>query len=143
MSEITLDLKKSKDVLEGSRKLTREGDLKSDGKYDTRAVEASYLAGANEKRVRELEAEVSILKEFKLKDSSKVELGAIVKTEKPNKNYFILNVGAGKTIEFENESYQILSTLSPLGSQILGFEIGISEVMIREKEVEISIIEIY
>lgn len=44
-----------------SRDLATADDLKSEGKYDTRAIEASYLAGAQAKRVEEIKLDIQLL----------------------------------------------------------------------------------
>ena len=66
-------------------------DLKSEGKYDTRAIEASYLAEAEAKRVEELRLEIQILEEVDVNSSKKlgeISIGALVELLHKGQNRF-------------------------------------------------------
>jgi len=64
-----------------TRELATQDDLKQEGKYDTRAIEASYLAGAQQKRVDEIKMEIQLLDELDLKKSSTIQMGSLVELE--------------------------------------------------------------
>ena len=50
------------EVVASSDQLIKSGDLKAESKWDTRAIEAGYLASAQKKRLKELEMELISLK---------------------------------------------------------------------------------
>src|SRR5690606_15220226 len=79
-------------------------EFKSEGKYDTRAIEASYLAEAEAKRVEELKLEIQILEEVDLDSSQKygeVSSGALVELDFNNilKNFFWIPTREGKACQ--------------------------------------------
>ena len=55
-------IQKAEEVYQSSYEYTTKGDVKSDGKYDTRGTEAGYLAGAQKKRMEELKNDLNRLR---------------------------------------------------------------------------------
>ena len=85
IEELLLKVRTELSALESASKSAKayvtDGDIKSDGKYDTRGIEAGYLAGAQEKRVEELKLELQMLEEIPIRDFSKGEevgIGSLV-----------------------------------------------------------------
>src|SRR5690606_33328088 len=75
-------------------------EFKAESKYDTRALEASYLAEAEAKRVEELKLEVQILEEVDLASSSRygeICIGALVELSFNGivKKYFLIPTAGG------------------------------------------------
>ena len=66
LDKVKEQLKNAELAAASSKSLSTEGDLKSDGKYDTRGIEAGYLAGAQAKRVEELKQEIELLESIEL-----------------------------------------------------------------------------
>ena len=95
LEEILLEnIKKAEEVYRSSHEYTTKGDIKSDGKYDTRATEAGYLAGAQKKRVEELKNDLNRLRALPIKTFSSeqgVAVGALMELEceKRVSHYFI------------------------------------------------------
>ena len=104
---------------------THEESIAED-KYDTRGLEASYLAGAQAKKAQELQKTLYEMGIFKLKDLSKaeqVELGAIIRLDTPNKSQsmvFLLPWAGGTQILRGPLKIQVVTPASPLGREILG-----------------------
>lgn len=115
----------AKKVLEASFELVKSGDLKSESKWDTRGIEAGYLASAQERRFREIELELLGLKNLKDKKENKnlIGIGSIVETE--DKNYFITPTTGGIKIELNKKLYHIISIGSPMAKKLLDEEIEI------------------
>ena len=67
------ELSQAKQSYESSSAYKSQDDMKQEGKYDTRAIEAGYLAGAHKKRMEEIEQEINMLEEIDLKLSSSVK----------------------------------------------------------------------
>lgn len=125
IENIELELDKAQQALESTNSYKTSGDMKQEGKYDTRAIEAGYLAGAQQKRVKELELELSLLKKLNpqvLKTKNIVSIGSIVEVESESGTikYFISPAGGGVTFQ----GISIITNNSPMGSELMQLEIG-------------------
>lgn len=110
---------------------------KAENKYDTRGLEASYLARGQSRQVAEIEGAIEkfqkiVLREFTLCEP--IDVGAVVElTSGKEKNFYFIGPRAGGTeIVFEKKEMLVITPESPLGSQLIGkkqgekhrFEIG-------------------
>jgi len=114
--------KSSYDLVHGH---ATEPELKADGKYDTRATEAGYLAGAQKRRLDELDLEVALIKEIDLSvDNQVISVGSLVLLESMNQTrwYFISSTAGGTMLSIENEVVLVVSAFSPIGSAAIGLE---------------------
>lgn len=111
--------------------LTHE-DNKPENKYDTRSLEASYLARGQAERVADLKECLSLFKNTALQNySEKTPIGntALVKLsaiENPDdiKNVLLMPKGGGLAIDFEQQAVQIVTPASPLGKALIGKKSG-------------------
>lgn len=124
-------------------------ESKAENKYDTRGLEASYLAGAQAKRAEELREMIYKLQKINLKDYDKndpVGLAAVVKVmidEQVEKDFFVLPSAGGQKVVFEGTTYHVITPESPVGSLFLGKKREDSfQVKINQKEFEYEIISI-
>ncbi len=120
-------LNEAKSVSKRSKDSVQTGDLKSDGKYDTRAVEASYLAGAQLKRVQEIEGELELLEEMRTDlDTLTVSVGSILELELDGKSkkYFLSSARGGSLLEVNNTIYLVISVFSPIGNSVVNQSVG-------------------
>lgn len=97
--------------------------------YDTRGLEASYLAGAQAKRVAELEQFITTLKFLDPKDftdNDVISSAALVELDYEGKPIWcvLLPSGGGMSVEFEGHNVQIVTPKSPLGEAIVGRAVG-------------------
>lgn len=104
-------------------------EFKAESKYDTRALEASYLASAEAKRVEELKLEVQILEEVDLTQSSKlgeISIGALVELshQDQKRKYFLIPTAGGTLIKIEDEAVLVVSVFSPIGDALMGLKTG-------------------
>lgn len=104
-------------------------EFKAESKYDTRALEASYLASAEAKRVEELKLEVQILEEVDLEASKKlgeISIGALVELEhnKQKRFYFLIPTAGGTMLKVKNETVLVVSVFSPIGDALMGLKVG-------------------
>jgi transcription elongation GreA/GreB family factor len=98
-------------------------DAKQEGKYDTRAIEASYLAGAQAERAAELERIIGKLQMLSVSQPSKtVNLGSLVVAEIDGHEgrFFIVPEGGGLSVEHERHKVQVIASHSPLGQALVG-----------------------
>ena len=100
-----------------------------ENEYDTRALEASYLAGAQAKRVQELDEALAIFKRMELKpfaENDAIGVSALVQLELNRKvlTVFLVPGRRGLTLEHEGQSIQVITMQSPLGEALLGLREG-------------------
>lgn len=129
-------IKRSKEeltILEASAKshkdFATDQEFKAESKYDTRALEASYLASAEAKRVEELKLEIQILEEVDVNASKKlgeISIGALVElVHKDQKRfYFLIPTAGGTMISVNGETVLVVSVFSPIGDALLGLKSG-------------------
>ena len=114
-------------VCQSSQNLVQGGDLKSDGKYDTRATEAGYLAGAQNKRLEELKLELTMLTEIPVHDyEDKISIGDLVTMEHNGQKrlYYLTSTGGGNMLVLDGEAVMVITVFSPLGSEVLGLSLN-------------------
>lgn len=97
-------------------------------KYDTLALEASYLAHGQAMRVQESEQEINKIKQMTLPDEPQsVVLGSLVTLVDvdDNPSYFLVAPCAGGLkVEFEKISIMLVTFESPLGKAMKSREVG-------------------
>lgn len=104
-------------------------ESKPENEYDTRGLEASYLAGAQSKRVAEIEEAYAICRNVQVKKygpDDPIGPTAFVMLDCDGKKSFVFlmpKVG-GITIRHEEKVIQVISGHSPLGEAISGLKVG-------------------
>jgi transcription elongation GreA/GreB family factor len=117
----------------------------AENKYDTFALEASYLAAGQSKRVSECEENVKIFKLLEVQDfksESLIRLGALVELEdaQSNINYiFISPVSGGLKVSFNQLEITLVTPSAPLGNALMsqGLDDDITVLMGHEKQLYI------
>jgi transcription elongation GreA/GreB family factor len=118
------DLLSHQKLVEDQRNLANHDEMKQEDAKDTRAIEANYLAGAQEVRLKELKVEVNLLKEMQSNltySHQKVQLGSLVELEFEDKTekYFI-TPQTSMTVD----GVKCISLKSPIAEAILQLEEG-------------------
>ena len=93
--------------------------------YDTRGLEASYLAGAQAKRVAEIDQLILNLRFLELKNfgsDDPISSGALVEIDSEGKSIwcFLVPKGGGVLVEHEGQLVRLVSPQSPIGEALLG-----------------------
>lgn len=104
-------------------------EFKAESKYDTRALEASYLASAEAKRVEELKLEIQILEDVDVDASKKlgeISIGALVELlhQGQKRSYFLIPTAGGTIIKVGEEAVLVVSVFSPIGDALMGLKVG-------------------
>ena len=116
-------------VLAQSAASAREGatheQAKPENDKDTRALEASYLAGAQAGRARVLEANAKRLEFLELRDFSArdpVALAALVELEVDGERalFFLSPAGGGQKVDVAGGTVQVVTPEAPLGQALVG-----------------------
>jgi transcription elongation GreA/GreB family factor len=124
-------------------------ESKPENQYDTRALEASYLAAGQNARALELGHAVKNLRELPLRSYSggvPIGAGALVEIDCEGDlfTYFVLPGGAGLSAQEGGRKIQVLTPDSPLGKIVLGKTEGATFDFMRagsRKEYEILKVE--
>ncbi len=100
-------------------------DSKAENKYDTRTLEASYVARGQAKRVAELREAVQAFAAMSgnaLDPGAAVTVGALVTLETPEElaHYFLGPFAGGTEIVHEGQEVVVITPASPLGQKLVG-----------------------
>jgi transcription elongation GreA/GreB family factor len=124
------------DALERVSAVTREevtsDETRSEGKYDTRSTEASYLARGQSWRIaasRQLNAWFQALPDTKPSADGRAHLGSLVavacEANTPvTTDYLFLAPVGGTRVEVNGQPIRVISPESPLGQVLVGLEEG-------------------
>lgn len=98
---------------------------KAENKYDTRGLEASYLARGQSRHIAELESAVLEFQKLgarEFKAGEPIDIGALVELEQGKQRtfYFIGPRAGGTEVEFDSHEILVITPQSPLGSQLAG-----------------------
>lgn len=133
ITQIRADLEKDLLVLKEAERNTREAatheESKPENEYDTRALEASYLAGAQSKRIKDTEELLVIFKHAEPKNfnpQDPISATALVEADLDGKrsHFFVMPKGGGIVVTFEGKRIQVVTPSSPLGEALLGLKVG-------------------
>jgi len=146
-SKIEQELAKAKEAFETTHGHATANELKAEGKYDTRGVEAGYLAGAQKVRVEELEQELELIEKIEFENPNKiVSVGSLVDIElnENTRTYFISSTSGGTILKINDTPILVISTFSPIGSAAIGLNEGdVFDVEINNDTREYLIHQIY
>ena len=120
------ELAEMEKVTRPMKDLVKSDALKSEGKYDTRAIEASYLVGAQLKRMEEIKTDIQMLEEIDLTPADKIQMGSLAQltTNGIDRFYFFTSASGGTMIALEGNTVLTISVFSPLGHNALGLLVG-------------------
>ena len=134
IDSIVYELKKEfavlvKSAMEAKDAATNE-ESKAENKYDTRGLEASYLAGAQASRAQQVRRAMVDFEKIEIKEySSTDEIGstALIRVsidDEDEKWFFLLPQKGGMNIQVEKDTVTTLSMDSPLGDMLIGKKVG-------------------
>ena len=124
-------------------------ESKAENKYDTRGLEASYLAGAQAKRAEEFKGVLQKLNQLKPRnfaEGDKINLTALVSVlinEEIERKFFILPGAGGTKLNLYGIDYHIVTTDSIVGQSLIGKSAGdVFEIKINNKLFEYVVLEV-
>jgi transcription elongation GreA/GreB family factor len=120
-------------------------ESEAEDQYDTRGLEASYLAGAQAKRVAEVEQILHTVKHINFrqyKEEDSIGATALVELDHDGKKSYclLLPQGGGVAVDFDGHHVQVITPQSPLGEALIGRQVGdtaVIDVGNQEREYEI------
>ena len=102
---------------------------KPENKYDTRGLEASYLARGQSKQAAELEAAIGEYQKLGVKKfaaGDAINIGALVELEHGGESslYFVGPRAGGTEVIHDKKEILVITPQSPLGEQLIGKQAG-------------------
>ncbi|MGZ4971931.1 MAG: GreA/GreB family elongation factor [Limisphaerales bacterium] len=97
---------------------------KAENKYDTRGLEAAYLAGGQARAAKEIVDAIKLYEAMKPRDFSadeSIDIGAVVevKSARDLSTYFIGPKSGGLEVQFEGKEIVVITPQSPLGQNLM------------------------
>lgn len=129
ITKLKAELAALEEAAKSNKDFATDQEFKAESKYDTRALEASYLASAEAKRVEDLQLEIQMLEEVDLKASEKlgeVCIGSLVELLHQNqkRHYLLIPTAGGTLLSHEGNPVLVVSVFSPLGAAMIGLKSG-------------------
>jgi transcription elongation GreA/GreB family factor len=102
---------------------------RAESKYDTRGLEAAYLAGGQARQAREIEDSIKRYAAMTAREFAAgevIDVGALVELESDGGRafYFIGPKGGGLEITHQRKEITLITPQSPLGQQLMGRKAG-------------------
>jgi transcription elongation GreA/GreB family factor len=102
---------------------------KAENKYDTRGLEAAYLAGAQSRQAAETQAAIEAFQKLALKEfgpGDPIDLTALVEVEagKERNWYFLGPNKGGLEVQQNGKEVVVITPQAPLGQQLIGRKAG-------------------
>lgn len=125
IEKLSCELKSLTSLVGKSKAHANSNEMQAEGKYDTRKVEASYLAGGQAKRLTQIACEINLLQNMNIakKTSISITVGSCFQLNTES-IYFLSPQTGAMTINFENQAITIISLKSPIGEAALDLEVN-------------------
>jgi transcription elongation GreA/GreB family factor len=129
VKQLEEELGRAHSAAKSSHEAATAEENRPENQFDTRALEASFLARGQAARVAELEHGIKMLKELPIKElgaDTPIQGGALVTLdcEGAKHLHFVLPVGAGIQVALGKEKISVVTYSSPLGAELLGKSAG-------------------
>jgi len=124
----------AKAVLAATHEAATHAESKAENKYDTRGLEAAYLADGQRRRLHEIETALAAYRNLQAGVSSdgRVRVGALLCLDHDGAErwFFLGPDAAGLKLQHDGREILVITARSPLGQGLLGREVG-DEVELR------------
>jgi transcription elongation GreA/GreB family factor len=102
---------------------------KAENKYDTRGLEASYLAGGQARQAKDILDSIKLYQALAVRDfapGDAINVTALVElaSDGARSTYFIGPKHGGLEIEFQGKEVTVITPQSPLGQNLMGKKAG-------------------
>lgn len=126
VDRLQADLQISKDALKASHEAATHAESKAENKYDTRGLEAAYLADGQRRRLNEIETALNSYRNLTVRPQAEadepIKIGALVSLEQNGigRWLFLGPDAAGLRVSADSVDILVISPRSPLGQALLG-----------------------
>jgi transcription elongation GreA/GreB family factor len=110
---------------QGSFAAATDPDSRAENKYDTRTLEASYVARGQARRVTELQEAVQAFTALTVTlptPAASIQLGSLVTLQAPwgEEHFFVGPFAGGTEVQFEGAEIVVITPASALGQKLVG-----------------------
>lgn len=112
---------------QGSFAAATDPDSRAENKYDTRTLEASYVARGQARRVMELQEAVQAFTSLCVAPvATTIQLGSLVTLQAPwgEEHVFLGPFAGGTEVRLDGEEIVVITPASALGQKLVGRQIG-------------------
>lgn len=129
VEKLTADLSLYFKAATAARAEATHEQSKAENKYDTRGLEASYLARGQARQVAELETSIQQIRSMTQRAfaaTDPIDLGAYVETERRGivSAYLLAPRAGGTEVTVDRQEILVITPQSPLGRQLIGHRQG-------------------
>jgi transcription elongation GreA/GreB family factor len=133
LKQIVASLNESLAVLEKAARASHaeatHESSKAESKYDTRGLEAAYLAGGQARQAKEILESIKVYQALPMRDfapGDPIDLTAVVELDagSSRSTYFIGPKSGGLELQYEGEEIVVITPQSPLGQNLMGKKAG-------------------
>jgi len=129
VSRLTEELEIYFRAARASRTEATHEQSKAENKYDTRGLEASYLARGQSKQAAEIRGAIAAFEKLQVRvfgEAEPVDIGAFVELELDGEKaaYFIGPRAGGTEVIYDRREVLVITPESPLGQQLMGRKQG-------------------
>ena len=126
IATLEADREVAKAVLAATHEAATHAESKAENKYDTRGLEASYLAAGQSRRVEEIRRALAAWRTLQMRpydDDQGIQLGALIHLADAQDRRQCLMLGpdgAGLKLQLAGQEVLLITAQAPLGQQLLG-----------------------
>lgn len=130
IDQLQEDLATMKAAAKAAHEAATHEESKPENEYDTRGLEAAYLAGAQAERAGQIEEVLHLFRTLEFKDfgpSDRIQSTALVELKMASSKkttVLLMPKGGGVQIRHEGRAIQIVTPASSLGEALLGLKAG-------------------
>jgi transcription elongation GreA/GreB family factor len=129
LAQLTAELEGSFRAAHAAHAEATHEQNKAESKYDTRGLEAAYLAHGQSRQAAETKAAIAAFEKLETRKfgaGKPIELGALVELEQKGERtlYFIGPKAGGTEVVYEGREILVVTPQSPLGEQLQGKKQG-------------------
>src|SRR6266480_8013283 len=133
LKRIIAALTQSLNVLEKAARASHEEatheSSRAESKYDTRGLEAAYLAGGQARQAREILDSIKVYQSLQIRDfgpNDPIDLTAVVELDAggSRSTYFIGPKSGGLELQYQGHEVVVITPQSPLGQNLVGKTAG-------------------
>jgi transcription elongation GreA/GreB family factor len=144
--KIQADINLLRAAIHNSHTAATHEETQAKSKYDTFALESSYLANGQTKKLAELDAALAYFKSIQSPLNPKtVSLNCLVKLSKQNQassTVFLAKFGGGIQVQVDTNTVIVVTESSPIGQNLLGAGVGdVFEIKSKDLNAEYEVLE--
>lgn len=130
LAQLRADLDNAVRAANAAHDAATNEESKAENKYDTRGLEASYLAAGQSRRVQEIEQAITDYEQLPIvdfNDDSSIRLSALVTLEDLDENQRFLFIGphsGGLKVVIGSSECTVVTPKAPLGQALMGRLVG-------------------